>query len=216
VAGTYDNELLSWDSETGEPAPKVELGSASSEVTDVAFSGDGQLIVVATGTATTGRLHVLRASDLSLVGDWPASDVSLIDVSDDGRYVATSGNQRHVVQVWDTEHPDAPLQQLRQATGTLGHVTLSQDADASRVAVTTSEGKVYVWDRATGQLLSVMQRHADFANQVAFDPVDLERLVSAGDDGEMLTYLCDFCTMDVDELQAAAKSRRAQHISASE
>jgi WD40 repeat protein len=212
VAGTYDNKLISWDSETGAVTGTASLGATSSEVHDVAFSGDGETVVVTTGTAGIGLVHVLRATDLKELQSWQASDQAFLDVSTDGRYVATAGNDRHLVQVWDTENVDEPLQQLDQATGTLSHVTLSQDPDASRVAVTTSEGVVYVWDRVSGRLLAAMRRHADAANQVDFDPRDIDRMASASDDGEMVTYVCDLCSMSATELVEAGKDRVVQEV----
>jgi hypothetical protein len=93
---------------------------------------------------------------------------------------------------------------------------LSPDPDASRVAVTTSEGLVYVWDRATGRLLSSMRRHADMANEAVFHPQDIDRMASAGDDGVMVTFVCDLCSIGPDEteaLEAAAEDRLVQVVS---
>jgi WD40 repeat protein len=117
-----------------------------------------------------------------------------------------------VVRVWDTEHLDRKPLELDQARGSLGQVTLSPDADVSRVAVTTSEGDVYVWDRASGRLLAVMNRHADAADEAAFDPQDIDHMYSAGDDGFMVSYSCDLCSMGVDDLEDAIKDRVAQVV----
>jgi WD40 repeat protein len=220
VAGTYAAELVAWDADTGEVVGRVELGPTSSEVRDVAYSGDGQVIVVLTGSAedaATGRIHVLRADDLSVVDKWPASDLITVDVSEDGTYIATSGNERHLVQVWDTRDLPKPQHVLRQAgAGTLSQVTLTPDDEASWVAVTTAEGRVYVWDRESGRLLSVMQAHGDAANGVAFNPNDIAQLVSAGDDGETFTYTCELCSMDTDDLRDEAEDRIAQVITAAD
>jgi WD40 repeat protein len=218
VAGTYDGRLIAWDADTGKvTGSPVELGEGSQEVQDVAFSGDGETIVAATGTGAAGRIHLLQSSDLSVVDDWPASDASFLAVSHDGRYVATAGNDRHLVQVWDVNDVDEPVQVFDQATGTLSHVTLSPDDEASRVAVTTSDGLVYVWDRESGRLLASMHMHADSANQAAFDPENIDQMASAGDDGEMVTFECDLCAMGTDsegieELEAAAKDRLVQVV----
>jgi WD40 repeat protein len=213
VAGTTEGALVAWDADTGKVTATADLGEAGLEVQDVAFSGDGRRVVAATGTGVIGRIHVLSASDLSPLEEWSASDLSHLDVSVDGRYVGTSGNDRHLVQVWDVEDHEEPVQVLEQATGTLSRVTLSQDPEASRVAVTTSAGRIYVWDRESGRLLAVTTRHADAANQVAFDPRDIDEMVSAGDDGEMVGFTCELCSMDVEELVEEAKDRTVQVVS---
>ncbi len=121
----------------------------------------GRLLVVLTNSGAdkdTGTVSVLDASDLSVVGTWTASDLGSVDVSDDGSYVVTAGNENHLVQVWDTEDTSEPAQVLKNArgAGTLSTVALSPDAEASRVAVTTASGMVYVWERASGRLLAVV------------------------------------------------------------
>ena len=80
------------------------------------------------------------------------------------------------------------------------------------MAATTSEGMVYVWDRESGRLLAAMTRHADAANEVAFDPDDLDHMFSAGDDGFMVSFDCELCSLGVDELKAAAEDRLAQEV----
>jgi WD40 repeat protein len=216
VAGTDDGRLVAWDADRGRvTGPPVDLGEGSREVQDLAFAGDGETIVAATGTSATGQIHVLRSSDLSVVDEWPASAVSTLAVSHDGSIVATASNDSRQVQVWDVTDVDAPVQTFDQVTGTLSAVTLSPDADASRVAVTTSEGLVYVWDRESGRLLSSMRMHADAANEAAFDPRDIDRMASAGDDGVMVTFVCDLCSMgpeDTEALEAAAQDRLVQVV----
>jgi WD40 repeat protein len=215
VAGTDGNTLVSWDSTSGELTGTLRLGAASSEVQDVAISGDGKTIVAVTGTGAAGSIQVVDAEHLTRIKQWPASDLDFVAISADGRYVATSGNDRHLVQVWDVDNPDEPVNVFRQAssTGTLSHVVISPDADASRVAVTTSKGEVYVWDRASGLLLSVEKVHADAANEVAFNPKDIDQMVSAGDDGEMVRSICELCSVDtVAGLRDFAQDRMAQLI----
>jgi hypothetical protein len=47
---------------------------------------------------------------------------------------------------------------------------------------------------------------------VAFDPDDLDHMVSAGDDGFMVSYTCELCALGVDELKDAAEDRLAQEV----
>jgi WD40 repeat protein len=210
VAGTYDGMIVAWDADTGKVTASVRLDDGASRVVGVAFSGDGTRLVAATVNGAEGRVHVLDATDLSPVTDWPTDAVSTIDLSADGHYVVTGGRDTRVVTVWDAEDPGVALQTLSQAKGTLGQVTISPDESASRVAVTTSEGMIYVWERESGKLLAAMRRHADAADEVTFDPQGIDTMYSAGDDGFMLSYSCDLCSMGVDDLKDAAEDREAQ------
>ena len=82
------------------------------------------------------------------------------------------------------------------------------------MAVATSEGMVYVWERESGKLLAAMRRHADAADEVAFDPEDIDTLYSAGDDGFMVSYPCELCATGTGDLKDAAEDREAQLWSA--
>jgi WD40 repeat protein len=215
VAGYYDGRLWAWDSDSGETTGDVQVGPPSARVQDLAYSGDGSLLVVLTTRGqeeATSEVTVLRAADLSVVTSWPGTDLGSVDVSADGRYVATAGNESHLVQVWDTEDVSEPVRVLKNArgAGTLSAVALSQDDQTARVAVATASGRVYVWDRASGRLLSVVPAHQDAANAVAFDRKDIDEMVSAGDDGEAVSFTCDLCSMDTEELGDAARDRAAQ------
>jgi hypothetical protein len=57
-----------------------------------------------------------------------------------------------------------------------------------------------------------MNRHADAADEAAFDPQDIDHMYSAGDDGFMVSYSCDLCSMGVDDLEDAIKDRVAQVV----
>ena len=215
VAGGYDGTLVAWDADTGEVIRTTTVGDGE-PVVGLAFSGDGQTLVAATGTGKKGRIWRMNASDLSRVSDWASPDIRWLAASFDGSYVAVDGENHHVVRVYDAEHPDAEPLELTQATGTLGAVTLSPDAEASRVAVTTSEGMVYVWDRPSGRLLAVMRRHSDAANEATFDPEDIDHMYSGGDDGFMVGYTCDLCSTSADELKDTAQDLMAQEVGLSD
>jgi WD40 repeat protein len=221
VAGTLDGELVSWDAESGKVTGSVDLREdvtrdVTSDVTrvvSVAISGDGRTVVAGTINGEDRRIHVLDASDFSDVSpEWKTSGVRTLDVSADGRFVVSGGGDRGQVTVWDVEDPGQAVHTLSQLRGSLDQVTISPDAEASRVAATTSEGTVYVWDRESGRLLAAMTRHADAATEVAFDPDDLDHMVSAGDDGFMVSYTCELCALGVDELKDAAEDRLAQEV----
>jgi WD40 repeat protein len=215
VAGTYENRLVAWDADSGAVTGELALGPDTSEVHSIAMSGDGSTVVAGSGTGAKGEIHVVRTDDLTEVGTWATSAVDSLAVSADGRYVVAAGNEEHEVTVWDAEE-GRQLQSLDDATGSLNDVSISQDDDASLVSVSTSSGLVYVWDRESGQLMAVTRRHADSANQAAFDPQDADRMVSGGDDGVVYSYTCDVCSIGPEELQEAAEARLSQVIDLTE
>ena len=217
VAGDDAGKVYVWDADSREVTKTVEVGPPTSVVQDLAYSGDGSKLVVLTssgGEDSTGSITVLQADVMSVVDSWPATDLSSVDVSVDGRYVVTASNENHSVQVWDTEDVSEPAQVLTnvRGAGTLSTVALSHDDDASRLAVSTASGRIYVWERESGRLLSVVTAHADAANAVAFDRDDPAQLYSAGDDGVTVTFTCDLCSMDTDDLRDAADDRKPQVI----
>jgi WD40 repeat protein len=217
VAGDFNGRLWTWDADTGKVTGDVEVGSAAGPVQDLDYSGDGKLIVALTAgaqDAATGTISVMKADDLSVVDSWPASDLDRVAISDDGRFIVTAGNESRVVQVWDTEDVSSPAQVMTSANGagTLSTVAVSHDDAASWVAVATASGRIYVWDRASGRLLSSVLAHGDAANAVTFDRREDDRLISAGDDGEVVTFTCDLCAMDTGDLRGAAKAREAQVV----
>ena len=182
VAGDYNGMIHAWDADTQQVTQSVQVGPTTAKVQDLAYWGDGRLLVVLTNSGAdkdTGTVSVLDASDLSVVGTWTASDLGSVDVSDDGSDVVTAGNENHLVQVWDTEDTSEPAQVLKNArgAGTLSTVALSHDDDTSWVAVATASGRIYIWERETGRLLSVVPAHVDAANGVAFEPAVTDQLV---------------------------------------
>ena len=211
VAGTYENRLIAWDPDSGAVTGNVALGAASSEVHSVAISGDGATIVAGSGSGATGQLHVVRADGMEEVTKWPTPDVDSVAVSQDGRFVVAAGNDDHRITIWDVQQGTL-LHSFDEAVGTLNRVSFSPDEAASRVSAASSAGFVYVWDRESGQLLAVTHRHGDAANQAVFDPEGIDQMFSAGDDGLMVSYACEVCSLDADELEKAAEDRIAQEI----
>jgi WD40 repeat protein len=217
VAGDFSGMVHAWDADDQSVTVSTQVGSHTSQVRDLAYSGDGKELVVLSNSGpdnATGTVSVLDPTDLSVVNSWSASDLGSVDVSDDGQYIVTAGNENHLVQVWDTDDLSKPAQVLDNArgAGTLSAVALSHDADTSWVAVATASGRIYIWERKTGRLLSVVAAHQDAANGVAFDRSHTDQLVSAGDDGEAVTFTCDLCSMDSGDLTEASEDRGAQVV----
>lgn len=211
VAGTDSGDLVAWDATTREIVHNEDLADSSAEVGEVAVSGDGSTVAAAFGRGVDGWIRLFDTTTWEEVAEWPARDVGSLDISREGDYVATSGNDEHTVHLWEVA-AGPPATVLRQAQGTLAQVALSPEEEASRLAVTTSEGLVYVWDRRSTNLLAVLRRHAGAANDVAFHPTDIDRLLSAGDDGDLVSYRCELCSLGAEDLDEAADERMAQVV----
>ena len=89
---------------------------------------------------------------------------------------------------------------------------LALSPDNKRLYGGGHDGSIYVWRRSDGRLLAQLDRHSDAANSVAFDPQDLDHLVSAADDSVLASYGCLPCAWGTDDLAEVAERRRMQVI----
>jgi WD40 repeat protein len=138
--------------------------------------------------------------------DWRRDDVEqLVDtfasaalVDPTGRLVATIANASApspVVDVWDARgHRVAAL------PGHTATVTdLAFSADGSRLATSSEDGTVRVWDPASGEELVVLRGHDAVVGSVAFSP-DGTQLASVAADGLVRVW-----ALDIDELVEIAE-----------
>jgi WD40 repeat protein len=210
VAGTFDGRLVVWDVDPGETVMDKKLYDEESRIIDLELTADGGTAVVSTAS---GRVNVVSLPDGDPIAAWQTDGPSAVDISTDGRFVATASTDDQSIRVWEVREGDGRLvHTLTQLRGTPGDVTFSPDEHSSRVAVTGADGTVYVWRRSDGRLLAQLDRHSDAANSVAFDPQDLDHLVSAADDGVLASYRCLPCEWETEDLAQAAERRRMQDI----
>ena len=81
------------------------------------------------------------------------------------------------------------------------------------MAVATSAGMVYVWERESGRLLAVVAGTRGRRERGGVRPRRTSTsLYSAGDDGFMVSYTCDLCSMGTGDLKDAAEDREAQAV----
>jgi WD40 repeat protein len=210
AAGTFDGRLLTWDVDNGDAEVKTTLDGSGSPVTDLELTGDGGTAVASTDD---GVVHVVRLDDGATIARWQAGSPDAVDISTDGRFVATASTDDQSVRVWEVAGSKGRLvHTLTQLRSTPGDVTFSPDDESSRVAITGADGTIYVWRRSDGRLLAQLDRHSDAANSVAFDPQDLDHLVSAADDSVLASYRCLPCEWETEDLAEAAERRRMQVI----
>lgn len=110
---------------------------------------------------------------------------SVVDVafSRSGEFFVTASNDA-TVRVWRA-HDRAPLSTLTTKTS-LGFFGLSValSPDDNLIAGGTSEGMVWLWDRASGQLLRKLSGHAGGVRVLAFS-ADGRVLAASGEDGQI-------------------------------
>lgn len=102
-----------------------------------------------------------------------------------GRLLATS-DEGGSIRVWDLETGVAALR--LPPRGSALAVAFGPDPQEPLLAVGRKDGRVEVWDGATGQLLHELRGHRNQVNAVAFAP-DGTRLASASLDGTLRVWL---------------------------
>ena len=215
AGGTWYNHLVFWNPGSGAIEKTVSLGDEQFEVRDLKYSRDGSHVVA---ISNNGAVRVVSAEDGRIEQRWTAPRSSSVDISSDGRFVITAGDDDQRVRVWNvkTAKDDGPLYELIQPRGRgfITSVALSNDDGSKRVAAATAEGLIYVWDRPSGKLLAILKSHADFIDDVEFNPKDtkIDLLVSGSDDSTIASYECTTCRLSSDELEDAARAKMAQVI----
>jgi WD40 repeat protein/predicted Ser/Thr protein kinase len=147
-----------------------------------AWSPDGWRLAT---SDSEGRLSVLDAESLAPV--WTADPaatgggVGLPTWSPSGRLLAAVG--RGGVLVLDAA-TGRELRRLSQPTRRLRPWCMAWSHDERRLVTGSDDGRVRIWDAATGDALLVLQGHASYVRSIAFDPSG-RRLASASGDGQV-------------------------------
>ncbi|WP_344326057.1 toll/interleukin-1 receptor domain-containing protein [Streptomyces macrosporus] len=167
VASSSGRTVSLWDTGTGERTGDFRLGEPGGMP---ALSRDGTLLAVATGLGE-GRLNVevFRVRDGRRVSRFEAGNdarnhIASLMFSPDGKklYAALTGQWR--VVAWDVADSGEEPRTVAETDGYADHATLSPDG--TKLAVTSRNENVGLWDTASGARLRVIR---DAAN-AAFSP----------------------------------------------
>ncbi|WP_367137297.1 hypothetical protein [Saccharothrix sp. HUAS TT1] len=188
VAGFASRSALAWDLATGEPLPLPPTGGASGEVAFLT----GHVAAVAAGDrllavdVDTGATTVLASG---------TGAVTALAVTDDGRTVATAGDDR-VVRLWEVTDHRAPA----TPTGALRHDTDVHAlalAEGGRVLATAGEDRTArlwdVTDRSAPVLVAALDGHLGPVTAVGF--AGERALLTAG--GDLTVRLTDITDLPV-------------------
>ena len=179
--------------------------------TDIALSSDGRRLLVTTvfglariyDVAKRRLLHTLAAGTAADPG--PETFYRGV-FSPDGKTVAVAGSRD--VRLWDSASGRERGYRLSGHTSVLRSVAYS--ADGRRIVTASADGTTRVWNAATGELLTVLSRHAGRVNAAAFLPNGW--IVSAGEDRTVRAYPCESC-VPAGELQALATRQVTRELS---
>jgi WD40 repeat protein len=177
--------------------PRLSLPAASQRVWALTFSTDG-LTLVTGGSGGEVRLwDPTGGSDQApvVLGEHPGDEVRAFAFSRDGRFLASGGDERSLVKVWDWAE--------RKEIATLqGHRSwieaLAFSKDGRTLVVAGAHGaqskQLHLWDLERRQMRTILDGHRDGVWCATFSP-DGQTLASAGRDG--IIKLWDFTKAEV-------------------
>ncbi|AWM39763.1 WD domain, G-beta repeat [Gemmata obscuriglobus] len=161
-----NDDLLIWDTGTGQLLSRIEQPAGSAWLTALAFSADGA--VVASGH-DDGKLRFWDATSFALVGEvqaHPRKAISALAFSPNGKFVATAGEDL-TVRVWDAA-TRRPVAELKSHTDRIPALVWSPDS-----ALLVSAGwdtSARVWRPPHPDPLMLLNSHADQVVTAAFSP----------------------------------------------
>ncbi len=172
-----DHTVRLWDAHTGEHKQtlKGHTGGHMKEVSDVAFSPDGQTIASASHDRTV-RLWDAHTGEHKQTLEGHTSWVSDVAFSPDGQTLA-SGSHDRTVRLWDA-HTGEHKQTLK-GPDQISDVAFSPDGQT--IASTSQDSTVWLWDAHTGEHKQTLKGHTSWVSDVAFSP-DGQTLASGSRD----------------------------------
>ena len=208
--GDEANRVVVWNLTTKNIEGRLSGGDSRYAMRDVAFVPNSSFVA---GVSTDGAVRMWDVRNIAQSGlDAPPPGFTLfkgtvpldsIDVSKDGRWLATVDENREI-RVYDVGSRSEALT-IKGPPFVLGNVAFSPDA--SLLAVAGGDGAVYVWSRSDGQLRAVLPQHANAVNSVRFTP-DSGELVTASGDGTAAISECRRCGV-FDDVLLEAETRVA-------
>jgi eukaryotic-like serine/threonine-protein kinase len=135
-----------------------------------------QLVFV---SAPGGAVRAMRASDGALVAEYrgDGKSATVLSVSQDGLRVATAGEDDPTTRIWEVAS-GAQVLAIRQDSIP---VTAAFSPDGARLAISTEDALIRIWDSRRGTPLAVLEGHKAAANVLSYNR-DGRLLASGGGD----------------------------------
>jgi WD40 repeat protein/serine/threonine protein kinase len=179
-----EGEIRIWDARTGKTVQV--LHGHPGLAWGLAFSPDGRYLATAGGESHRKGSVILwdwaeRRKIRTLEG--PGAGVASVCFSPDGRHVGGTSfyfpdTARESVWVWDAESGRVILAKA----GHVDHVLGSAFGPDGRLATSSCDGTVQLWEIRTGRTVATLRGHKGFIQCVALS-LDGRRIASAGYDG---------------------------------
>jgi WD40 repeat protein len=193
-----EGQILRWfDAETFEELGSLGMGDLYLGIWGVVFSPDSKLVAVE-GLVVAQVVDLANHTIVATLGGGGLGPIGGLCFSKDNRYIAflvgyrTSGGPHHYISLWDVlndkdlGYDPYDVDSYHFSTLMSGRYnTMSGPAispDGELVAAGHSDGRVYVWDRETGEIRFLLEGHASEVTNVDFSP-DGRYLASGSRDG---------------------------------
>lgn len=185
AAGMVYGEIDMWDTATGELVTVFE--GYTTVMSRPAFSPDGNLLAAGSSDGLIRLWNVQEGNILAALGGqapW-VSDVAFSPAMLSGEMIlASSGENDGTLWLWRVRGDGgAAIYATLESDSLEGPVYLAFSPDGALLAAGYFDGRVRLWDVATGKLLVTLEGHPQSARvRVVFSP-DGTRLASGGWDG---------------------------------
>jgi WD40 repeat protein/serine/threonine protein kinase/tetratricopeptide (TPR) repeat protein len=183
ATGAVDHTIQLWETSTGQE--RAVLQGHTNDVWDLGFSPDGKTLASASndGTLRLWDVATNRARATVQAEAKRGGSIMALAYSSDGKTLATA-QQFWLVKLRDpvSGQERLPLDGTSAAEGFSYWATcVSFSPDNRLLAVGGSDGKVKLWDAATGELRATFKGHTGWVRGLAFFP-DGRSLATASED----------------------------------
>ncbi|MDX1925857.1 MAG: hypothetical protein SFV81_05035, partial [Pirellulaceae bacterium] len=162
------------------------INIAEGDVSDLRFSRDGKLLMVAAGQAavsgTVTAFDVETGKRIWQVAD-ETDSILTFDLSPNGHLLAVGGPSK-TVRIYEVPS-GREMHALKKHTDWVLNVRFSPDG--LLLASSDRFGGIFVWEPIQGAVFHGLKDHTGAAHAIAWD-VDSETLISGGEDGKLRTW----------------------------
>jgi WD40 repeat protein len=159
--------------------PPKRLALEANFIYEVAWSPDGTMLASGGQDGAIYLWNPLTGASIEEIAKENEQDsLGFLDWSPDGYFLAYAGNQNYI-NGWNVDSREKTVFAQSQ-TGITG---ISWSPDDTKLANSSTDGKVTVWDRQTGKSIWIIDAHTGWTNDVNW-ALDGSLLASGGDDGE--------------------------------